>query len=127
MTDDGGQRPDALASTTDESSAHNEHVANFLRGNREEILASWEKAVRELPAAKAQKLGKLALRNSIPKLLLRIADMIESVTGVMPPTAKSVWRRWLLSVRLPDSRSTVDQSRPAARVWPLLFRLVWSR
>lgn len=78
MIDDGGTRPAAPAGSTDTSPTHGEQVANFLRMNREEILSCWEQAVREFPAARAQKLGKLALRNSIPELLLRMADLIAS-------------------------------------------------
>ena len=61
------------------------HLTEFIRQNRDRILARWQSAVRALPAAKH--LDQLALLDHIPDLLERIADNADVLVngGVAQP------------------------------------------
>jgi PAS domain S-box-containing protein len=54
-------------------------LSDFLRGHREEILAEWERSIREAPAAR--QLSSPALRDHVPALLERIGEIVRETDG----------------------------------------------
>jgi PAS domain S-box-containing protein len=52
-------------------------LAAFIRGHAEEILREWERMVRQLPVARD--IDRLVLRDHIPDLLERIAEMSDDL------------------------------------------------
>lgn len=64
-----------MAGSKSEASAGRRELAEFVRGHRDEILESWERAVRQLHAARG--VSDAELFNSIPMILDQVADMVE--------------------------------------------------
>ena len=54
-------------------------LSAFIREHQQDILADWERAVRQLPAA--NELDHLTLVDHIPGLLARIAEMVDEVAA----------------------------------------------
>jgi PAS domain S-box-containing protein len=59
-------------------------IAELVRHRRDDILRSWEAAVRAMP--RARELDRLTLIDHIPDLLERIAQMIEDLSRGRTPT-----------------------------------------